>query len=67
MEVFEYYAQVSENGQITLPDELRKHLRPEKQVRIMIFLEKEELEWKNLSAVKFFQGYAEKDNIYDNL
>jgi len=67
MEVYEYYGQVSENGQLTLPDELIKHLSPEKKVRIMIFLDKGESGWKNAAAVNFFQGYDEEDKIYDDL
>ena len=67
MEVFEYYENISENGLITIPHELRKHLKQGEKVRVMIFLEKDEFEWRNLSAIKFFQGYAEEDSIYDNI
>jgi len=67
MQVFEYYGQMSENGQLNLPDELKKQLKPKTKLRVMIFLEKDEQGWKNMTAMKFFQGYAEEDKIYDDL
>ena len=67
MEVYEYYGQVSENGQLTLPDELKKHLSPKEKIRIMIFLDRGESEWKNAAAKNFLQGYDEEDKIYDDL
>ena len=67
MEVFEYYGQMSENGQLPLPDELKKQLDPKTRIRVMIFLEKDEPDWEKMTAVKFFQGYAEEDKIYDDL
>ena len=67
MQVFEYYGQMSENGQLNLPDELKKQLKPKTKLRVMIFLEKDEQDWKNMTAMKFFQGYAEEDKIYDEL
>ena len=67
MQVFEYYSQMSQNGQLPLPDELKKQLDPKTRIRVMIFLEKDEQDWKNVTAMKFFQGYAEEDKIYDDL
>lgn len=67
MEVYEYYGKVSKNGQLTLPDDLKKKLSPHKKLRIMIFLEKEDLDWQKTTPTKFFQGYCEKDKIYDDL
>ena len=67
MQVFEYYGQMSENGQLNLPDELKKQLEPKTKLRVMIFLEKGEQDWKNMTAMKFSQGYAEEDKIYDDL
>lgn len=67
MQVFEYYSQISENGQLSLPDELKKQLDPKTKLRVMIFLEKDEQDWKNMTAMKFFLGYAEEDKIYDDL
>lgn len=67
MEVFEYYSQMSQNGQLPLPDELKKQLDPKTRIRVMIFLEKDEHDWGKMTAVKFFQGYPEEDKIYDDL
>jgi len=66
MEVYEYYGQVSENGYLALPDELKKQLSPHKKLRIMIFIENEDLDWQKTTAMKFFQGYA-KEDIYDDI
>ena len=54
MEVYEYYSQVSENGQLTLPEELKSRL-------------KDGSEWGKTAAIKFFQGYDEEDKIYDDI
>lgn len=67
MEVFEYYGHVSENGQLSLPDEVKKQIDPKTRLRVMLFLEKDVTGWEKMTAVKFFQGYAEEDNIYDDL
>lgn len=67
MEVFEYYGQVSENGQLSLPDEVKKQLDPKTRLRVMLFMEKDVTGWEKMTAVKFFQGYAAEDNIYDDL
>jgi hypothetical protein len=67
VEVFEYYGQMSENGQLAMPDEIKKQLDPKTRLRVMIFLEKDEPDWGKMTAVKFFQGYAEEDKIYDDL
>ena len=67
MEVYEYYSQVSKNGQLTIPDELKEKLIPEATLRVMVFLEKENLEWNKAAAISFFKGYDDEDNIYDDL
>lgn len=67
MEAFEYYGQVSKNGQLTMPDELKRQLDPKTRLRVMLFLEKDSSGWENMAAVKFFQGYDEEDKIYDEL
>jgi len=67
MEVYEYYSQVSENGQLTLPEELKNRLDAKTRLRVMIFLEKDDSEWEKTTANKFFQGYDEEDKIYDDI
>ena len=56
MEVYEYYSQVSENGQLTLPEELKNRLDAKTKLRVMIFLEKDDSDWEKTTAIKFFQG-----------
>ena len=58
---------MSENGQLNLPDELKKQAKPKTKLRVMIFLKKGEQDWENMTAMKFAQGYAEEDKIYDDL
>lgn len=67
MEVFEYYGQVSEDGRLDLPEALKKRIGPDRNLRVMVFLEKNDLDWEKLSALKFFRGYDEEDGIYDEL
>ena len=67
MEVFEYYGQVSEDGRLDLPEALRGRIGPDRKLRVMVFLEKDDLDWGRTAALKFFRGYAEEDGIYDEL
>jgi len=67
MEVYEYYGRVAEDGHLTLPEELRQKLDQQSKIRIMLFVEDEEAQWRKGSAVRFFQGYDEEDSIYDTI
>lgn len=67
MEVFEYYSEVSEDGRLDLPEALKTRIGSNKKLRVMIFLEKDDPGWEKTAALKFFQGYANEDNIYDAL
>lgn len=67
MEVYEYYGQVSENGQLTIPEELKNRLDMKAKLRIMIFLENDDSGWEKTTAINFFQGYDEEDKIYDDI
>ncbi len=67
MEVFEYYSQVSEDGRLDLPEALKSQIGSKQKLRVMVFLEKEDPDWNNAAALKFFQGYADEDSIYDAL
>jgi bifunctional DNA-binding transcriptional regulator/antitoxin component of YhaV-PrlF toxin-antitoxin module len=67
MEVYEYYGRVAEDGHLTLPEELREKLDQQTKIRIMLFIEDEEAQWRKSAAVKFFQGYDEEDSIYDKI
>jgi bifunctional DNA-binding transcriptional regulator/antitoxin component of YhaV-PrlF toxin-antitoxin module len=67
MEVYEYYGRVAEDGHLTLPEELRQKLDQQSKIRIMLFVEDEEAQWRKNAAAKFFQGYDEEDSIYDTI
>lgn len=67
MKVYEFYRHLSQDGRLTLPDELKRKVRRESRVRMRLFVEKEKAQWKKTAAVKFFQGYADEDRIYDDL
>ena len=67
MEVYEYYGRIAEDGHLTLPEELKTKLDPKSKIRIMLFVENEESLWEKTAAIKFFQGYAEEDSIYDEI
>jgi len=65
MEGYEYYGRVAEDGHLTLPEELREKLDQQTKIRIMLFVEDEEAQWRKDAAVRFFQGYDEEDSIYE--
>ena len=49
--MYEYYGQVSENGQLTLPEELKSRLDTKTRLRVMIFLKKDVFEWEKTAAI----------------
>jgi|LGVE01.1.fsa_nt_gb hypothetical protein len=67
MEVYVFYRHLSQDGRLTLPDELNRKVGQESRVRMRLFVKEEEAQWKKTAAVKFFQGYADEDRIYDDL
>jgi len=67
MQAYEYYAEILQDGHLSIPDELRDRLKPDSKVRVMILLNDEETLWNNFAIKQFMTGYSDKDAIYDSL
>jgi hypothetical protein len=42
-------------------------LKEDAKIRVMLFVEDEEVDWEVLTNREFLKGYSDKDSIYDNL
>ena len=67
MKAYEYYAEVLPDGHLSIPVNLRKKLKTDSRVRVMLLLEDDDAVWDRLTLPQFMQGYSEKDSIYDTL
>ena len=70
MKALEFKSQISADGTVTLPDEIRRMLSPGTPVRVLLLIPeeaREEAAWQRLALEEFFAGYNEADAIYDEL
>lgn len=67
MQAYEYYAEVLQDGHLSVPEELKARLKPESKVRVMLLLNDEETQWNNFTVSQFMAGYSGKDALYDSL
>jgi len=67
MKAYEYIAEVLSDGHLSIPDNIKQQIKPSEKVRVMVLLEDEDASWTKLAMSEFFQGYSDKDAIYDNL
>jgi len=67
MKTVEYLAKILPDGHLSLPEELQDRLKPDGNVRVMLFLEEEEASWRSFVMNQFLAGYSEEDSIYDRL
>ena len=67
MKAYECYADILTNGRLAVPLEIINKLKASSKIRVMIFVEDEDSEWKDFSKSQFFNGYSEEDAIYDSL
>jgi len=67
MKAYEYFAEVLSDGHLSIPDNIKQQIKPSEKVRVMVLLEDEDASWTKLAMSEFFQGYSDKDAIYDNL
>lgn len=58
MEVFEYYGQIMESGQLSLPVQIRERLPVKEKVRVMVFLDQNDSCWEKTSTHSFLGGYG---------
>ena len=67
MKAYEYYAEVLPDGHLSIPESLKDKLREDSRIRVMLFVEDEEVDWEVPTYKEFLKGYSYKDAIYDNL
>lgn len=67
MKAYEYYAEILPDGHLSLPEDLRRKLKQDSKVRVMLLLEDDDRQWEKLSVSEFIAGYDEKDSMYDAL
>ena len=70
MKALEFKGQVSADGKVTLPDEIRRMVSPGTAVRVLILIPEEaqeEAAWQRLTVEEFLAGYEEADAVYDEL
>ncbi len=67
MEAYEYIAEVSPEGHLSVPEHLKDKLSQKPKVRVMLFWEEDEDLWNRLARSEFLKGYSEKDSVYDGL
>lgn len=67
MKAYEYVAEVSSEGLLSVPEDLKDKLSRTPKVRVMLLLEDDEDSWNRLARSEFLKGYSEKDSVYDGL
>lgn len=67
MKAYEYYAEILPDGHLSLPDILRRKLKLDSKVRVMLLLGDDDTVWERLITSEFMAGYTEKDSMYDAL
>jgi hypothetical protein len=67
MKAYEYYAEMLPDGHLSIPESLKEKIGEDSKIRVMVFIEDEEVDWEALTNKEFLKGYSDKDSIYDNL
>lgn len=68
MEAFEFPVKISNDRKIEIPDKYKKNLSTNQEVNVIILVKDEnEEDWNKLTLKEFFDGYGEKDSVYDKI
>lgn len=68
MEAYEFPVKISSDRKIEIPDKYKNYISPNQEVNVIILIKDEtEEDWNNLTLKEFFEGYNEKDSIYNKL
>ena len=70
MKAYELPAMITPEGNLELPERLRRVLPAGKSARVIVFIPDpadadEQNAWERLTAEQFCSGYAEADAVYD--
>jgi hypothetical protein len=65
----EFETQITPEGMLKVPDELKASLPPGQTVRVLVLAADgiEDEDWKRLTLEQFLKGYADEDAVYDQL
>jgi len=67
MKTYEYYAEVMEDGHLSIPENMRDQLKTKTRIKVILMFDDEEIAWNTVAMAQFFKGYSDKDAVYDNL
>jgi bifunctional DNA-binding transcriptional regulator/antitoxin component of YhaV-PrlF toxin-antitoxin module len=67
MKTYEYYAEILEDGHLSIPENIRDKLKTETKIKVILMSDDEENVWDAITMSQFLKGYSDKDAIYDNL
>ena len=69
MKAFEFQSRLGPEGTLVVPADLRHHVGPEQQVRVLMLVSESEddSEWNRLTTEQFLKGYDASDALYDDL
>jgi bifunctional DNA-binding transcriptional regulator/antitoxin component of YhaV-PrlF toxin-antitoxin module len=70
MKAYEFPAKVTQDGQLEIPQPIRKRLQAQQTVRIIVLVHEpdevsEQGDWERLTAEQFLAGYSDAASIYD--
>jgi hypothetical protein len=69
MKTYEYYAEILEDGHLSIPENIRDEVKAkaETKIKVILMFDDEEKAWDAITMSQFLKGYSDKDAIYDNL
>jgi len=67
MKTYEYYAEILEDGHLSVPENIRDILKAETKVKVVLMFDDEENVWDTITMSQFLKGYSDKDALYNNL
>jgi cupin superfamily acireductone dioxygenase involved in methionine salvage len=69
MKTYEYYAEILEDGHLSIPENIRDEVKAkaETKIKVILMFDDEEKAWDAIAMSQFLKGYSDKDAIYDNL
>ena len=76
MKLYEFDSKISPNGELEYPDDIRKKLSPNQEVKVIILVkdnstkeseQPQQEDWKRLAIETFFADYSEEDEIYNQI
>jgi hypothetical protein len=67
MKALEFLTTLNPDSTITVPKEIAVQISQEPKIRVLVLIQEDQDQWAQLTTEQFGQGYAESDQIYDQL